>query len=145
MIKPEEAVIAKLTEWFASTDVVVILPSIAKASALFPGGAYRNVTLAKDTEFFVRRVRLGAKDNFIFELEPVAGKPQYIQIEMQERDMIKLFQTWEADVTKALGAEGKTWGRAKGAIMREAIREMERKRKEVEETTYGKNSMWGIF
>lgn len=151
MEDPNHLVLEKLNAFLQADGepFMVKVPAPMKATALMADGRFRNVALVGNEELIVKKVRSGKRDEFIFEFEPADARP-YVRLEMPDRLAMKTFEEFEAVLVSALGADPSktTFGRAKGALVRSAkkeIAEKVEKARAAEIAELSTSSDWGIF
>jgi hypothetical protein len=103
-----EWLIAEIKEKVCQKDAIFSLPMMASMAAMQPDGRYHTARFMTGDEFAFTGLRLGKRDQLIFEFKPI--DPGHKQVEANEDKVFGHFPGLEEQVVTALGLEAKQRG-----------------------------------
>ena len=102
-----EWLIAEIKEKVCQKDAIFSLPMMANLAAMQPDGRYHTARFMTGDEFAFTGLRLGKRDQLIFEFKPI--DPGHKQVEANEDKVFGHFPGLEEQVVTALGNECKSF------------------------------------
>jgi hypothetical protein len=146
MTSPNEPLYEAINAWIQASckDALYTLSAPMKATTMQLDGSYKVKPLVGNEEFFLRRVRGGKRDEFIFEFEPAADAP-YKHVEMNNRIANETFPGFGAQIATGIGYPDLSLEKAAKAFMKELKEKAEAEVEAHNKGTYEDNAQWGMF
>ena len=145
MQNPTDVVINKINDWIKEGDPKLVkIGAPTRLVATMQDGARCFYSFTNE-EFFISGARMSGQKDIIFDLVPADARA-WSNVEILDKTACAVIEGFEARFAVAMGfGEKTTLGRVKGALRRNAEKELKETEFKSNVASYGETSAWGIF